>query len=83
VFVKGFRVISDAPAIFGSVSYRDNPQASYNYTSEVGIDVTGTCLVAGGGIDTRYSRARIRIPAGTTWTYAMAVEPDGVPTGSY
>lgn len=83
LFVKGFRVITDAPAVFGSVSYRDNPQASYNYTAEVGIDQTGTCLVAGGGIDTRYSRARIRIPAGTVWTYAMAVEPDGVQTGSY
>jgi hypothetical protein len=83
LFVKGFRVISDAPAVFGSVSYRDNPQAPYNYTAEVGIDQTGTCLVAGGGIDTRYSRARIRIPAGTVWSYAMAVEPDGTPTGSY
>lgn len=83
LFVKGFRVISDAPAVFGSVSFRDNPQQPYTYTSEVGIDITGTCLVAGGGVDTRYSRARIRIPAGTVWTYAMAVEPDGVPTGSY
>jgi hypothetical protein len=83
LFVKGFRVITDAPAVFGSVSYRDNPQASYNYTAEVGIDQTGTCLVAGGGIDTRYSRIRIRIPAGTVWGYAMAVEPDGVPTGNY
>jgi hypothetical protein len=83
VFVKGFRVITDAPAVEGSVSYRDNPQAPYNYTAEVGIDQTGTCLVAGGGIDTRYSRARIRIPAGTVWTYAMAIEPDGVQTGSY
>jgi hypothetical protein len=83
LFVKGFRVICDAPSIFGSVSYRDNPQATYKYTSEVGIDQIGNCLVAGGGIDTRYSRARIRIPAGTIWTYAMAVEPDGVTTGSY
>jgi len=83
LFVKGFRVISDAPAVFGSVSYRDNPQAPYNYTAEVGIDQTGTCLVAGGGIDTRYSRARVRIPAGTVWSYISAVEPDGTPTGSY
>jgi len=91
LFVKGFRVITDAtrvlsdnaPSVFGSVSYRDNPQSAYNYTSEVAIDVTGTCLVAGGGIDTRYSRARIRIPAGTTWNYALGVEPDGTLTGSY
>lgn len=83
MFFKGFRVISDAPSIFGSVSYRDNPQAAYNYTSEVGIDSQGSCLVVGGGIDTRYSRAKVRIPAGTVWTYAMAVEPDATPTGSY
>jgi hypothetical protein len=83
LFVKGFRVITDAPAVKGSVSYRDNPQAPYNYTTEVGIDQTGTCLVAGGGIDTRYSRARIRIPAGTVWTYTSAVELDGTTTGSY
>lgn len=83
MFVKGFRVITDAPVVYGSVSYRDNPQASYNYTPEVLIDPTGTCLVTGGGIDTRYARGRIRIPAGTVWTYAMAIEPDGAPTGTY
>lgn len=82
-FVKGFRVISDAPAVFGSVSYRDNPQAAYNYTNEIGIDQTGTCLVDGGGVDSRYSRARLRIPASTVWTYAMAVEPDVTLTGTY
>jgi hypothetical protein len=26
-------------------------------------------------VSTRYSRARIRIPAGTAWTYAAGVEP--------
>lgn len=83
MFNRGFRVITDAPSVFGSVSYRDNPQASYNYTNEVGIDQTGTCLVFGGGIDTRYSRARIRIPAGTSWTYALGIEPDSSLTGSY
>lgn len=83
LFVKGFRVITDAPSVFGSVSYRDNPQAAYNYTSEVGINSNGTCLVNGGGIDTRYARGRIRIPAGTSWTYAMAIEPDVDLTGVY
>jgi hypothetical protein len=83
MFVKAFRVISDANFIVGNVSFRDNPQAAYNYTAETGLDQTGACLVAGGGIDTRYSRARIRIPAGTPWTYAMAIEPDAAPTGSY
>lgn len=83
VFVKGFRVITDSPSVFGSVSYRDNPQAAYKYTNEISIDQTGTCLVAGGGIDTRYSRARIRIPAGTAWTYVSALEPDIANTGTY
>ena len=82
-FVRGFRVITDAPAVNGSVSYRDSPQAAYNYTNPVGIDANGTCLVAGGGVDTRYSRAKIVIPAGTIWTYAMAIEPDVDATGTY
>jgi len=82
-FVRGFRVITDAPAVNGSVSYRDNPQASYNYTLPIGIDQTGTCLVAGGGIDSRYSRAMVQIPAGTAWTYLMAIEPDVDLTGTY
>src|SRR5271166_1365075 len=84
LWIEGFRVISDAPTIFGSVSYRDNPQASYNYTTEVGLDgFTGTILVAGGGIDTRYSRGKIRIPAATVWTYALGIEPAGDVTGRY
>lgn len=84
MFVKGFRAISDAPTILGSVSYRDNPQAPYTYTTEVGLDgFTGTILVAGGGIDTRYARGKIRIPAGTVWTYALGLEPDLKLTGTY
>jgi hypothetical protein len=84
MFVRGFRCISDAPTILGSVSYRDNPQAPYNYTSEVGLDgFTGTILVAGGGIDTRYARVKVRVPAGVTWSYIMALEPDVDLTGTY
>ena len=30
---------------------------------------------------TRYARARLRIPAGTPWSFAMGVEPDVTPTG--
>lgn len=82
LFVEGFRVISDAPTIYGNVSYRDSPQAPINYTAEVPINPLGEVLVAGGGIDTRYSRARIRISAGTAWTYAKAIEPAADETGN-
>ena len=27
-------------------------------------------------LSTRYARGRVRIPAGTNWTYAVGVEPD-------
>jgi hypothetical protein len=84
MFVRGFRCISDASAIVGNVSYRDNPQAPYNYTAEVGLDgFTGTILVAGGGVDTRYARVRVRVPANAQWTYIMAFEPDVDTTGIY
>jgi len=30
---------------------------------------------------TRYARGRIRIPAGTAWSFARGVEPDFAPEG--
>ena len=37
------------------------------------IDAQGFCPQR---IDTRYARAKLRIPAGTAWSFAMGVEPD-------
>lgn len=78
IYVRGFRPVSDASTVYGSVSVRDTAQAAATYTAETLVDATGVCTQR---VDTRYSRGRVRIPAGTTWTFAAGVEPDIAATG--
>jgi hypothetical protein len=74
ITIRGFRPITDAPALFGSVSYRDTPSSTATVGTEVPVNArTGRCDVRR---DTRYSRFRLRIPAATTWTFAAGVVPD-------
>jgi hypothetical protein len=77
---KGFRPVSDAPVVFGSASRRENLQSPVAAGAESLIHpVTGICNML---LDTRYSRFKCRIPAGTAWTYISGVEPtDLKPTG--
>ncbi len=76
---NGFRPITDAPVVFGSCSARENLQAAVVAGSESQINsVTGICNLL---VDTRYSRFRARIPAGTVWTFINGVEPDMIATG--
>lgn len=73
--VRGFRPITDAPTVYGSVSSRDTQQAAATAGTEVLINSrTGRCDTK--IIDTRYSRFKSRIPSGTAWTYSAGVEPD-------
>jgi hypothetical protein len=77
--VKGFRPITDAATVYGSASYRETQQATATSTSEILINSrTGRCDL---NRSTRYSRLKVRIPAGTTWTYVAGVEPDFEPEG--
>jgi hypothetical protein len=72
--VRGFRPITDAPALFGSVSCRDTQQASPVFTAESAINaVTGKVNLLK---STRYARARCRIPAGSAWSFINGIEPD-------
>lgn len=73
IFVRGFRLVGDAPTVYGSVSYRETEQASVAYSSESFVNAVGICPQR---VSTRFSRGRVRIPAGTAWTYAAGVEPD-------
>ena len=72
VMVNGFRPVTDAPNIYGQVSYRENLQDSRSWTSEVQINARG---VIPARRSSRHSRGRIRIPAGTAWTFASGIEP--------
>ncbi len=79
LFITGIRPVTDATAIVGSVSYRERLQDTRNYSPEYGLTSSGLIPASNGtgsgGISTRYSRGRVRIPYGSVWTYAMGVEP--------
>lgn len=75
------------PALIGNVTgFVANVSTlnTYNYTAaQSAHPLTGEIPVAGGGIDARYARARITIPANQFWTYVMAIEPDFDPSSVY
>ena len=74
LFIRGFRPVTDAPSLYGSVSYRDTVSDSAISTSEVAKNTrTGRCDLTR---STRYSRFKIRIPEDQSWTYAAGIEPD-------
>src|SRR4051794_5956451 len=78
VTIRGFRPVTDAASLYGSVSYRDTPSAVAVPGTEVPVNArTGRCDVMR---DTRYSRFKVRIPAATSWTFCAGVVPD-VATG--
>jgi hypothetical protein len=60
------------------VSYRENQQTAATYAGENAIDARGFVPAR---VDTRYARGKIRIPAGTSWTFSIGIEPDVVPVG--
>jgi hypothetical protein len=78
IFVRGFRPVTDAGAVYGSVSRRETAQAAATYSGETPVNAQGFCPQR---VSTRYARGKIRIPAGTSWTYAAGVEPDVAPEG--
>lgn len=74
VFVRGFRPITDAATVYGSVSHRETQQVAATAGSEVLINSrTGRCDLRQ---STRYTRMKARIPAGTAWTFCAGVEMD-------
>jgi hypothetical protein len=77
--VRGFRPITDAATLFGSLSFRDTQQAAAAFTPESPINAfTGKVNLLK---STRYARARCRIPAGTAWSFIAGVEPDSTAEG--
>lgn len=79
VTLRGFRPITDAPALFGSVSYRDTQGAIPIVSPEVGMSRVGRCDIMR---DARYQRFQVRIPAGTVWNFCAGVEPDVTTNGT-
>lgn len=74
-FVSAVRPITDAAAGLVSIGYRNTAQGAVSYsTPETAIEPTqgqAPCLV-----EARYMKARLRIPAGSAWSFAKGVQPE-------
>jgi len=77
---RGVRPVTDAPAVLVSASRRENLQQAPTFGGESSLNtVTGICNLL---LDTRYSRLKARIPAGSAWSYINGLEPQSYkPTG--
>lgn len=73
MFLRGLYPLTDAATAYGSVAKRENLNATPSYSTETLLNAQGFCPQR---VSTRHARARLRIPSGTTWTYASGVEPD-------
>ena len=71
--IRGFRPITDATQVQGSIFYRDTQQATAKQSNVVGLSRIGRCDMMR---DARYARFNLTIPAGTPWTFAAGVVPD-------
>jgi hypothetical protein len=78
ILVNGFWPVTDAPTVKGRISKRESLQAAITYANEASMNADGFVAIIR---STRYSRAKIRIPAGTEWTYASGVRPLAQPDG--
>jgi hypothetical protein len=80
-FVRGVRLDTDADdwriAVGGRETLKRADQVAYKPETDPTVERFAPCRVSA-----RYHRARIRIPAGTDWTYAVGVEPDATRDGS-
>jgi hypothetical protein len=80
ITVRGFRAITDAATHSGSASYRDTQLVAATPGTEVAVSQrTGRCDMMR---DTRYSRFKVRVPYGTSWTFLAGVEPDITTNGT-
>jgi hypothetical protein len=73
VRVKGVRPITDAATCFGAVGARETVQAAVAYSAEQAVNSKGPCPA---NVSTRLARGRLRIPAGSNWSFASGLEPD-------
>lgn len=78
VFVDTIRPITDAADVMVSVGGRFLAKEAIVYTDESGLEADGCCPI---GVETRYAKARLRVPAGSSWTYAKAVQPNAQAAG--
>lgn len=80
IFLRSYRPITDATTCAGTILYRGLQSATAAASSEKTVDSYGRINVRR---DTHFIRARTRIPAATSWTFAKGIEPDIVGSGAH
>jgi hypothetical protein len=79
IYGNGFRPVTDAPSVYGSLSYRNLISEAPTSLPEIAQNSrTGNCDLRR---STKFSRMNIRIPASTSWTFAAGVHPAIKPDG--
>lgn len=73
LFVRGLYPVTDADDAYCSVGARESLKVSASFSSETAVNAQGFCPAR---VSTRHARAKLRIPAGETWTFATGIEPD-------
>lgn len=73
LFVRGGYPVSDTDDAYMSIGARENMQGAASFSTEQQINAQGFCPAR---VSTRHARPRLRIPEGSTWTFATGIEPD-------
>jgi hypothetical protein len=74
IYTNGFRPVTDAASVFGSVSWRQSLGTTPTQGTEIAMMArTGYVNLRR---EARYIRFKQRIPAATVWTYSAGIEPD-------
>lgn len=71
--INGIRPFTDAPSVFCSAVMRDTLYGAEMTGIESEMDMDGYCPLLD---ETRFARARVRIPAGIDWQFVSGVESD-------
>lgn len=74
LFTSGMRAMCDASTCRLSIGFRENPSVPLTYSPEEIIDDTGWAPLL---VEARYQKGRLRVPYGSSWSYARGVQPDG------
>lgn len=81
MLINGMWPVTDADTVFGSIVSRDTlhaTTATEGIEGEMNDDGYIPLLDEG-----RYVRGRVRIPAGTVWSFASGIEPDALPGSGF
>jgi len=64
-------LVDGGTAITAAIGSRNRPNDSVSYSTAMTQNATGFCPSR---VDARYHRARVTIPAGSSWTHAMGID---------